>query len=303
MADRYPNRVADACNYNATSLVLRAAAPAGRRSFAAAVSAGKLAAGDRVIVSLESSTNPDRWAIWSALVSVDAGVVTLTVDAVEDSATNPPQSGEDIRVEAVITGAALARFAAAVRVHADSEQPDATHLRIFYTGDTQPEHDATVVLLEAPVPNIPATNWDGPDYWDIVSSTTTWDATNGWYLHNSYTGVNTFQITPTLTGAEAGWETGDRPVNLSLEVYIPADASLDAEYISLRVYHNEDADYVDGDGGVGGGNEGTWVTLTCSNLALDLTSDISSLRLIYIPSAGTEAGCLYRVRNIVFTDA
>jgi len=263
---RYPNRVAQTGTYAAGppgTVSLGAVALDGYRTFADALTANKLIEGDIVGVLLREQQHPERWLIAPATYAA----ATLTLGESEDVSSTPPTDASTVEVQCVVTDGML---------------------RALDTG-------------YVPIVVAPAT-WDGPAYFDIASSDTTWDAENDWYVHSSHTGSNAFSLVPTVTGSEAGWESGYRPTNITLDLYVPPDASLDREFIQLRVYYGA-SDYVYCESLGSASTPGEWSTLTCSAIDTELLGDIVSVQLAQIPGTYDESGSLYRVRNIVFTDA
>lgn len=161
-------------------------------------------------------------------------------------------------------------------------------------------------ILTALLPEADAAMWNGPDDWDISSSGTAWDAENSWYGHDSLTN-NKLILTPTAAGANAGWQTGLRPTDLSVELYLPPEYSIDTEYAMLRVYYDsapydpaDPPNYVEGDYVGSGQPDDHWVTLACPNLATDLAADIVAIGIVNLAGGMTIEGAAYRLRNIVF---
>lgn len=159
---------------------------------------------------------------------------------------------------------------------------------------------ATLDAAYAPTPALPSV-WDGPDFWDIESSTaTTWNATNAWYEHDADAYAQ-FRLLPTTSGSQLGWQGGFRPSSVSVELYLPVGFSSSTEYAGLRVYHGASLNEIWGDIVGSGQSEDTWVTLSC-DLSVDLADDISGLRIVSIAANGDPPESdLYRLRNIVFT--
>ncbi len=141
MAWRFPNRTAELGVMGSGVIALSGSALPGMRTFAAALSALRIADGDRVGVSLSASSDPSRWAVWQADYS---GAGTLTLVAVEDASPQPIAAGETVQVVAVITGQVMA-------------------------------------WLEVVEPDPVVTYFDGPDYWTPAESEAEWDATEGAY--------------------------------------------------------------------------------------------------------------------------
>jgi hypothetical protein len=265
---RYPNRVGQTGTYAAgppgTVSLDAAGALDGYRTFADALTASKLIEGDVVGVLLREQTHPERWLIAPATYAAAA----LSLGETEDVSSTPPADAATVEIQCVVTDGML---------------------RALDSG-------------YVPIVVAPAT-WDGPAYFDIASSDTAWDAENGWYTHSSYTGSSALSLVPTAAGSAAGWDLGYRPTNLTLDVYVPLDASPDREFTQLRVYYGTEGDYVQGDSLGSSATPGEWVSLGCGNLASDLTGDIQSVRLVQIPGTMEEPGSLYRLRNLVFTES
>jgi hypothetical protein len=249
-------------------ITLSQSALTGLRTFADAATGGALTDGDVVGVLVRATGDPERWIVGEGTYAASSGTIGLT--AIEDTATESIEDGAGVDVQAVVTGSMLraldARFA----------------------------------------PSAPE-SFDGPGYWDIGSpAATSWDADNGWYTHvNYYThdNLSDAELNVTASGASAGWHIGYRPTNLSVEVYIPAGASMDNEHAKLAVYYNDGNDYIDGDFiGSGYAVGDVWVTLTCPNLATDLSGDISAVQVRGLASAFEEESSTFRIRNLVFTE-
>lgn len=281
---RHLNSVGQAGVYIAgdpSSVAMSGPAIARRRTFQDAASSSQLANGDAVGVSVTDASDDSAWI--NGIATWADGV--LTIDVIEDSRLEMTD-GADVVVEAVITARMLDEYANRLALTATSEGAGATQIHFYYEGSAAPAAVDGVVAVQIQAP--PATAYDGPDYWSISSTGTTWDASDGHYVYDGLSGSGQFWI----ASEGRAWATDFRPSSVSVDMYIPSGASIDAEYINLKILESYNGDYLYGDAVGSGYAEGAWITLTCDLSALP--SDIYAIRLDSMSSD------TFYIKNILF---
>ena len=99
MALRYPNRTGEVTTFESGVIPFTGNALTGLRSFAAALTAGKISEGDYIGVFIQHQAHQDRWLVAMAEVQTDQLALLQT----EDESATPIAHNDPVTVTAVLT--------------------------------------------------------------------------------------------------------------------------------------------------------------------------------------------------------
>ena len=264
MALRYPNRTGEVGTYNSGGTVTLPSTDAlpGLRTFAAAASAGKLAATDHLGLHVKRSGNDSIWLVAMAQYSSGAMAIIET----EDSA-GTLSDGDQVEVTAVLTAKMLdsASLSYAPPTPLTQTGPD------WWTINTT-----------------------------RYGAGTTWNDTDECYEHDTTIATNSIvYLKPVTAGANANWGASMSPTEISLEIWVPDGMNvLDYEHANFGINLNQwgGLDVISSAIGSSAG-AGAWHQLTLTSDDLSGVTEVTGLVVSSLDGSGT-----FKLRNITVTD-